>query len=77
MVFDTSLRMCYNRVMKDTDTRNPEQEWEFQWMEIHRLAQEAHVQETLGHPGVAKSLRRRMSGHKAAATRIARREGWN
>lgn len=60
----------------DTMQRTAEQEWEFQWMEVQRLSHEAHVAETLGKTGEAKSLRQMMRGHKAAATRIARREGW-
>lgn len=57
--------------------RTAEQEWEFQWMEVHRLAHQAHIAETLGKAGEAKVLRRMSNGHKAAATRLARREGWN
>lgn len=75
---DNRAETVFTQHMTNTEKRSAEQEWEFQWMEVQRLTHEAAVAEATrpGFAGIAQGLRRRAAGHKAAATRIARKEGW-
>ena len=57
-------------------TANPAQALEAQSIQACDLDIRADQEEAAGRHGLAKSLRRRARGHRAAATRIARREGW-
>lgn len=60
----------------DTDTRNPAQDFERHRIQAFDLDLVADTEANEGRPYVAKWYRKRAAGHRAAATRIARREGW-